>query len=335
MGLSIARPCADLRKRAGRGRSRTGTALAQLESLSGTRLLELPVEGLLERFTTTYANVRRAVERRISAEEMGVIKTAWSGPESAKANYKNAVAALGQAVICVTESRWGDANDERLGELFGPLYSGFETDWDEIDRTANWAKELLKQLDPEPPGTALLDLLDSPDDLASLGQQSHEALTDMFQRLSEAAQSLAVLYPGVLIDDAPVESAAFASLDAWLAQKIEDLPRLQEWAAFQRASLASEKAGMEEFVRAILEDPVPVDQVIPAFWKHFYKRWWSEAQEASPTLRDFIGLDHDQLVDEYRRLDREIMDISARHTLAKVESFRPVPALRPAAQRRR
>ena len=318
-----------LRGPAEEGRSRQKSyrdALAQLESLSGTRLLELPVEGLLERFTTTYATVRRQLNGDFR-REMGVIKAAWSGAESAKANYKNAVAALERAVICVTESKWGDANDERLGELFGPLYSGFETDWDEIDRTANWAEELLKQLDPEPPGAALLDLLDRPDDLASLGEESHEALTDMFQRLSEAAQSLAVLYPGVLIDDAPVESAAFASLDAWLAQKIEDFPRLQEWAAFQRASLASDEAGMGEFIRAILEDPVSVDQVIPAFWKHFYKRWWSEAQEASPTLRDFSGLEHDQLVDEYRRLDREIMDISARHTLAQVESFRPVPAV--------
>jgi very-short-patch-repair endonuclease len=241
------------------------------------------------------------------------------------------------------ESELKAAHDE-LKETFGQLFEGLETDWgDVLDRLA-WTGRVIEHFDGAPP-MEFIDALERPTAVAVSEVEHLQSLHHELQQL--LAEVRGWFASPFTIEKIAPEEAVLATVIAWTQAKRSSLPQLEEWLDLVRALDSVRAAGIDGFAQGVQREKISPTRWQDIFLRQAYTLWLTWRYTNCPELLQFRGRRHEDVVDEFRRLDRAQFRANAHRIAARLVEKRPVlsinlppqaePAIlqREAAKRRR
>lgn len=187
-------------------------------------------------------------------------------------------------------------------ELFGSVYRGGDTHWADVERGLRWAGEVVacvgEPLDEEGAEQILSHIPDVQgfDHLLATWRSARQALLANFDP-DRAAD---------LTDELDLDVRDEAEL---LMEMSESAGRdISEWDDFAAAEAELEKLGLSNVTSALVERSAPADDVVP-FVSWAVLQAWTEAIIAGDRrLHPLRARDREVLVEEFRTLDRQMVD---------------------------
>lgn len=154
-------------------------------------------------------------------------------------------------------------------------------------------------------------------DLVPTAEALEVRLHSAAERMGTALQPIALLFPQG-VDGLSLEALPLDELEELTRGWLNHLDELADWRRYQLADRAAREAGLGPFLDAARERGVSAAQLRDAFIKALRLNWVSEVFRSDPSLGRFDGRNHERLIDEFRRLDRELFDEAARYVAAAV-----------------
>jgi len=115
----------------------------------------------------------------------------------------------------------------------------------------------------------------------------------------------------------------FERVIAWCQQQAGYVNRLEDWSRLNSLINKSQNLGLKHFVDTALSQKVP-----PHYWKHVFERrffagYLDAIVQSDPILSDFHAVTHEQLIEYFRRLDREQLRLMRRRIQSQLSQARP------------
>jgi very-short-patch-repair endonuclease len=164
-------------------------------------------------------------------------------------------------------------------------------------------------------------LLDAAGPIAWAGAALAAAFTEYRAAAEPLHQALAI-----------AEGAASTALGVNLAELAEgcrrivaNAPRLNAWCAWRKARNEALAHGLAPLVAAIEAGGIPTGGARTIF-DVAYARWWLDAVvDGDEALRGFVSSVHEKRIEDFRRLDARIMDLTKAHVRAALCAELPRP----------
>lgn len=200
-------------------------------------------------------------------------------------------------------------------DAFGGAWRGEDSDWAQLSATIEWVGQ---------EGEACVDSsfrrtfaeLERTQDLGAQAAALAERL-GVAWLAAEALKEELVLNLRAAFAAEGLEAVSLDELDERLGQwrkGLEDLTRWNNW--FIRAARAR-RLGLGTLVDAMEAADSACATAKDAFERAYYSRLLREAVRLHPELAQFDGLEHERLVEEFRRIDVERLTLSKYRVLAK------------------
>lgn len=215
-----------------------------------------------------------------------------------------------------------------LRQQFGNLFAGQETDWDAVLQALDWTQRLKSHFGTTAPPDAFVARLSQPPPVAD---QEQQLLDVLLVDIAAGIDYVSTIFEPEAFRPAGqrADQSAFTAFEAWLQVRLDHLSGLEEWLDYRHARAQLEQAGLAAFLADLDHDRYPPSDWRDAFLKRFYQLWLDEQYRQIPALGHFRGARHQDLIAEFRRLDRASLSIAPRRVLHNVLGQRP--PIRPAA----
>ena len=198
---------------------------------------------------------------------------------------------------------------------FGSAWRGESSDWDQLAAIVDWvADESEAGVDAGFRQTfAGLDPTEDFGKLAvALGERLDATRTAAADLTSAIALNVQTAFGCDLLADVPLEV-----LSDRLAQWRERLEDLTHWSAWFVRAVRARELGLGALVEALESGRLPHGAAADVFERAYGSRLLREAVRERSALAQFDGLEHDRLVEEFRRIDRERLTLAKYRVLAK------------------
>lgn len=203
--------------------------------------------------------------------------------------------------------------------LLGPLYSGRDTDWDNLKDFLDWLHTYFQR---EKFRTEEFEgfILDEPEALEQLSNQIEETLEqfDEEKRFFQDSMEYDQLRSGGL----PIEKTEIEDHIEVLEKFENNLDKLKPWINFQRRLESLENTAGEKFVQKFLKEDNKPELLIDSFVKSFYIDFLDQVFRETD-LDEFSSREMETVVEEFRNLDEKQQEIARDEVVRKVTNNRP------------
>lgn len=141
-----------------------------------------------------------------------------------------------------------------------------------------------------------------------------QLLGELASRQPKLAQALAQIdaaWPADFVDSRRSADAPLTGLDARCSDLLGALSRRQEWTLLQRVLAHCAELGLTPLLEAMGD--VSARSARAAFERRFYTHWADAAIARTPVLARALGASREDLIERFRRLDRQIRVSAIRH----------------------
>src|SRR5262249_21512382 len=104
--------------------------------------------------------------------------------------------------------------------------------------------------------------------------------------------------------------ATIKDLSTWLAERLRDASLIWEWMRFGELRELLTEAGLGPIVNELFNRKLKVEDAADAFLARFYQRWLAWVYRQDAALRQFSFEDHERVIDQFRKLDRDSIRLS-------------------------
>ncbi len=207
-------------------------------------------------------------------------------------------------------------NKASLLEKYGFYYRSLETDWTYTRTALEYSTKLKETIQKHNLSRTFVENLSN---CESMGQQCAELLQCVEENektISEDLRWFASMFPSEVQN-------TFYSMDlAALADRIEmcqlNKHLLEEWIDFQSQRQRCAAAGLAAYVHHVENNKVPTELIVEAYLKRFYVLWIDAIKKQYPVLDSFRGNIHENLIKEFRELDKLQMKIAVKRIQKKL-----------------
>jgi very-short-patch-repair endonuclease len=218
-----------------------------------------------------------------------------------------------------------NAAAEGLRADFGHLFAGLETRWEGVLEALGWTDRLLRHFGEAPPESFVAALASG-------------VTTDVFQRerliggIATVDRQLAELGPrftesAYRVNAHPMTEAALPEVSGWARARRAALPRLEEWIDLTRALAEADRLGLTSFVDGLRRERPPRETWRDACLRQAYILWLTHRYDEEPALARFRGRQHEEVIAEFRRLDRWQWQAASRRIAERLVQRRPLVSL--------
>jgi REase_MTES_1575/Protein of unknown function (DUF4011)/AAA domain/Protein of unknown function (DUF3320) len=221
-----------------------------------------------------------------------------------------------RAEVAQVEDEFARASEDDLA-LLGARYSGLASDWDEIRTDITWAEE-LRELSDAPLSSAAADRLRTAEpgsselnDALSAWIRARDTILDQFEEERAA----------VLRTDLDADFADAVDLLTALRDTVGDV---DEWIEHQQASGQLAELGFADVIAYCQTHRAAADAVPHIVERACLESWVDSVVESDMTRLRYLRADQlDPVVDEFRKLDIELIERSSGRVLAACNRRRP------------
>jgi very-short-patch-repair endonuclease len=201
--------------------------------------------------------------------------------------------------------------------LFGAQWQGEQSQWNVLSRLLTWVVGLHEQVGAGELPPALIQVLTGSADLAPVKPRADALLAVLtpYREGLRAALGQVGLREGQKFGpqgrmEAQPLSMQEALLDAWT----QNVPRLQEMAAFNFYAKRCSQEGMAGVADVAESDSGAAKLLLPAFRRTWCRGLMRRAFQDSPQLANFSGVGHEKVIEQFRELDMRLLQ----HNKAKL-----------------
>ncbi len=213
-----------------------------------------------------------------------------------------------------------DVVDERSKELkkvFGYLYNGLRTDWDEIIKALRWTQRLIRALN-----RGLTNKL-----ITTISQESSYLPTNPIieSRWNEISSALDFIdnHFDKLQWPKPRGGLILEEVRNHLNNLRSNIDDLQVWVDFKIQKAGISEAGLKSFVEQLETERVASKYLLDIFRKAIYQGLLDSIFREDSTLEAFRGKDHEQLIKDFQRLDRQFIQLSSQRVIKVANEQKP------------
>lgn len=198
--------------------------------------------------------------------------------------------------------------------LLGSLYDDRETDWELVKSFLEW---LEKYLSYEEFRDNRLDR-----EVETNPTKFEDLEKDLDNLISRFDDEMAFFKNSMKYSELNLESKEFSSHLDTLDQFIEDLDELKDWTEFSRRLEELKESPAEEFTLKFIKKGENVNQIADSFLNSFYMDFLDQIFKQTD-LDQFSSKEMDQVMDDFRNLDKKQEEIAQKEVIAKVTDKRP------------
>lgn len=237
------------------------------------------------------------------------------------------------------------AESERLRSQFGARYNGVDADWANVLAVLDWTGQVQMLFGSRTiPDRLCLIASQGPTAAPSNGEltqaclltevllQSLEARFDLPTPPEERPGSLQAAEdklkahperPGLIHRPIAFRKLTLECLRERLGELRSRVDDLQTWIDFKVLEKRFTEAGFGGFLKGLQVGLPPASQLIDVFHKAIYQAWVSSIVAEDPDLREFRTRHHEQLIEEFREVDRKLVRLSRHRVIEQCNSRRP------------
>jgi very-short-patch-repair endonuclease len=218
-----------------------------------------------------------------------------------------------------------DAAAASLRADFGHLFTGLDTRWEHVLAALGWAGRLLLHCGGALPATFVAALAAGPATVTPERERLISGIELVARQLAELEPcfTATAFRAGAL----PMPEAALPDVSAWARAKQAALAQLEEWIDLSHVLVKVEQLGLAAFVDGLRRDRPPRERWPDAFLRQVYTLWLTWRYDQTPALARFRGRQHEEIIAEFRQLDRWQWQAAARRIAQRLVQKRPLVTL--------
>lgn len=235
-----------------------------------------------------------------------------SGPESLEQIHSDLMSKFNLDSIAEEmkkESEW-------LQSLFGKRFRGLDTGWSEVMAAIEWTQRFKRLNEGREISEKLAKFLSSGD----AQPYSSATIRAAHARMERAVKSIEASFEPDLIQ---LYTCDFFDISAKVRRLIERVQDLEHWVDYKSAFGHLCSVGLNKFVQIISMKPPYADDLIRILKKSIAAEQVRILIETVPALTNFKGVNHEQLVAEFRTMDRKIIELTPASIIHACNARRP------------
>lgn len=284
-------------------------ALSQFKNQMGSLVDQIHISNVLEQRDEDLLLVEGKLQRihQISEEiQTGVNELAKFSKKNRWKNRQEFITDIHEIkeFMEMKQSIENEMNDYQ--NLYGPLFHGYETDWNEVFSALQWTQKLLDACNGKVPESMIELVFDESRVVHTQFMQHVGELTIAWNNTIRERDFFFTIFPrdAKLIEQSTFQQADLRNIIQHLDIWIDESYRLEEWNAFQNILQDSSKYGITEFVYEIMNSDHHQGNIRDLFLKRFYKLWLDYAYSLLPSLSQFYFDQHQRLIDDFKNIDQ-------------------------------
>lgn len=235
-----------------------------------------------------------------------------------KPSYEDAIELTKQLSTYHEKKQQFDEIEAPLKSQLGIAYNGVDTNWDSILKQISRLKELFDS------GAAFsklelftnVDYEDSKSDFSSISKK----INQLTEKSKESLKLLVNSFDSAIFD---IENVDFEQLLTKLTACLNEFDRLDNWCRFNSLLHKLQDQQLLEFIDETIDKNIPVDKIVKAYQRNFYRQWIYNIQHLSTVLANFSRISQDQKVNSFARQDNLQFEISKAQIRSKLSQNRP------------
>ena len=120
-----------------------------------------------------------------------------------------------------------------------------------------------------------------------------------------------------------IEQGPLNDAQLWVKARRDQMDQLTAWLDVEEAIKKLRTFGLAEFVSETVTRRVETSDLYAIFEKRFYNLWLDEAYRSDPALISFRSTLHEQAIDEFKILDKRLVQEAPRRIISELRSRRP------------
>ncbi|HEX9262006.1 MAG TPA: DUF3320 domain-containing protein, partial [Candidatus Bathyarchaeia archaeon] len=207
-----------------------------------------------------------------------------------------------------------------LQNKFGKRFNDFNTDWNDIISFLEWTQKLQNIY-----GTNTIPELFA--DTVSNGPENIPSIDDIVKSRDEALESLSILesrfetelsYEGQKLHQANLSSVLNKMVI--FRDRVDDL---RYWVDFNEIKDNFSLAGLAQFFNRLTEKMPSSSELVNVLRKATFQEWINNYYLENDCLGRFRRDNHEQQIEEFRKIDRELIRLSANRVIEAANSRKP------------
>ncbi|MDU4959072.1 MAG: DUF3320 domain-containing protein [Sporomusaceae bacterium] len=205
---------------------------------------------------------------------------------------------------------------ERLQSLFGKRFCGLDTGWSEVMAAIEWTQSFKRLNEGREISEKLAQFLSSGD----APPYNSATIRAANARIERAMKIIEDSFEHNLIQ---FQSCGFLNISGKTRLLIERVKDLEYWVDYKSAFGRLCSVGLKNFIQNISESPPHSGELIRLLKKSIAAEQVRILIETVPALANFKGVNHEQLVAEFRIIDRKIVELTPASIIHACNARRP------------
>jgi very-short-patch-repair endonuclease len=237
------------------------------------------------------------------------------------ASVASMAADVAEALSLLEVERESARAADELRVLFGFFYTGLTTAWPELLSALAWAGRVLNHFGESPPDSFVAAISTG----VTIESDERDHLVQSIQEIAALVEKFrAIFEPAAYrISGSDPRRAPLTDVAEWARERHSALSRLEEWIDFNQTLAEAEGAGLRPFVDSLLRERPPRSMWLDAFLRQLYTCWLTWRYGQAPALARFRGPQHEDRIDEFRRLDEQQWRAASRRIAERLAPKRP------------
>jgi superfamily I DNA and/or RNA helicase/very-short-patch-repair endonuclease len=207
-----------------------------------------------------------------------------------------------------------------LKTKFGFRFSDLNSNWTEIISVLEWTKKIQEFFNEIPISKEFAQILfkgpncaPSNADLSARNNATLGLLNKFEARFEKK----------LIFKTKPLKNLDLNELFSRIKEYRDRVDDLQLWIDFKKIRNIYSETGLSSFFNLLIENKPPTSQIIDIFRRGVYQEWIDWLFNENPKLGNFRRENHEQLINDFKKLDRKIIRLSSNRVIAEANSRKP------------
>ena len=202
---------------------------------------------------------------------------------------------------------------------FGFLFSGINTDWQDVKLRIVWAKTLKDLIKDLPENKRFISKVCNNEEFWSACANAESSISMSFSEIEKDFR----WFIGLFADPKKFDDYSLRALSENVEYCASNIKWLEEWIDYCYVLDLCSKEGLTEFINLVEQDNVDPLHIIPIYKKRFFNLWIDSIIGDFPSVANFRRRTQDDMVREFSHLDRENFQITKARVRSKLINSLP------------
>ena len=219
-----------------------------------------------------------------------------------------------------------DGYDDLGRKLFGDLWAARDSGGSELEKFSTWVAKFHKHMEEDHFTEDIFSkVINKELDVNGINTLRENVAKDMGYHRNIVEEFLKVIKFNITEGlRGKLEDFSLESLDKKITGMAESIENIRTWLAYQDSLKRCQDFGFEDFLSICEKHNIPHEKIANTFKCQFLRCWLDAAFFERKSLKQFLGMNHEQLIEQFRDLDSkqiELAKVRLRHRLSgKVDS---------------